>query len=488
LSLIKGTIHGIKWTSLSAIVSNVLGIIQITILSRLIQKSDFGLFAIAVMIAGFVEIFLDMGISNAIVYQNEMTRRKLSTLFWANIIIGIFFFILSLGSAEILSRHYNNQNLKIILCLMGFIFLVRPLGQQYMALMQKQLEFRLISKIEILARIISFLTTIFVAYLGWGVHALVFGMFIYSLVFTTLNILCYKSEFRPLLYFNISELKEEFNFGIFQILEKLLNYISSQFDTLLIGKIFGLDFLGAYSIAKSFAGKFFYFITPVLSKVTFPIMVKLNSDKDAFNIYHLRKINFIAYLALPFSAYCIISSQSLMIFLLGENWGNAIPVFNVLSVSYTVLTLINPLGVLLLSLGKARTSFYWNLFNVIIYPLVVLCSSYFGLYGILWGPTIMQLINYFLSIHFIIKPLCGLNILSNIKMIYRPLIFTLLSSGFVLVIKTLTFNLTYFGDYAFLIIAIIFFLIFVLLIYFYDRAFLKRFLSVLSYTKTPQLR
>lgn len=67
-------INGVKWTSLSAVVNACAKLGQISILTRFLRKEDFGLIAIAVLVISFTEIFMDMGISSAVLHKQDISN------------------------------------------------------------------------------------------------------------------------------------------------------------------------------------------------------------------------------------------------------------------------------------------------------------------------------------------------------------------------------------------------------------------------------
>lgn len=68
-------INGVKWTSLSAVVNACAKLGQISILTRFLRKEDFGLIAIAVLVISFTEIFMDMGISSAVLHKQDILSK-----------------------------------------------------------------------------------------------------------------------------------------------------------------------------------------------------------------------------------------------------------------------------------------------------------------------------------------------------------------------------------------------------------------------------
>ena len=84
-SLKKQALSGMKWTSFSTGIRSVLQIIQLIILARFLNAEDFGLVAIVMVVIGFSQLFMDMGISNAIIHKQHITDMQLSSLYWLNI-------------------------------------------------------------------------------------------------------------------------------------------------------------------------------------------------------------------------------------------------------------------------------------------------------------------------------------------------------------------------------------------------------------------
>ena len=73
-NLKQQAIHGVKWTSLSTGIRTILQLVQLIILARFLSAEDFGLVAIVMVVIGFSQLFMDMGISNAIIHKQNITK------------------------------------------------------------------------------------------------------------------------------------------------------------------------------------------------------------------------------------------------------------------------------------------------------------------------------------------------------------------------------------------------------------------------------
>ena len=139
MTLKSKAINGVKWNSFASIIKVVLQFVQLIILSRLLSAEDFGLMAIVMVVVGFSQMFIDMGISNAIIYKQDVSKNQLNSLYWLSIIIGFVTFLIINASATLIASFYNNAKLESLLYLISVTFIVIPFGQQFMVLMQKKL-------------------------------------------------------------------------------------------------------------------------------------------------------------------------------------------------------------------------------------------------------------------------------------------------------------------------------------------------------------
>ena len=69
--LLKGT----SWTAFSFVVLSIVYLLRISILTRFLDKSDFGLVAIVLFVLGFTNIFADLGVSTALLSRNNISKR-----------------------------------------------------------------------------------------------------------------------------------------------------------------------------------------------------------------------------------------------------------------------------------------------------------------------------------------------------------------------------------------------------------------------------
>ena len=93
MNLKKNAIQGVKWTTIGKIGRSVFQLLQISILARFLPKEAFGLVAMALFLVQFSNIFVDMGMTSAILHRQNATRKEYSSIYWLNILIAIIFYL-----------------------------------------------------------------------------------------------------------------------------------------------------------------------------------------------------------------------------------------------------------------------------------------------------------------------------------------------------------------------------------------------------------
>lgn len=398
---------GVKWTTLSTLVNTSIQLIQLVLLTQILNRQDFGLMAIVMVVIGFSQLFIDMGVSNAIIYKKEVTNKELSSLYWFNIAIGIFFFVLLFYSSNAIAKFYQADKLSSLLQVVAISFLIQPWGQQFMVFLQKELKFKSLAQVEIASRLVSFSTVIILAYLDYGVYALAISTPVYATCSTLGYNIMGRKHYRPKLFFSFKKVKSYLNFGLFQMGDKFLNYFALQMDTMLIGKILGIETLGLYNIAKDLTSKPYMIINPIITRVAFPLMSKINDDILKLKKVFLKTLKYLFYLNTFIYTLIIILAEPLVNVLFGPKWLDAISLIQILAITYILRSFGSLAGSLLLSFGKARHAFIWNLLVFTIYPVFIFMGSYWAITGVAVATTLLQIIlfvpNWKLNIHRFVK-------------------------------------------------------------------------------------
>jgi O-antigen/teichoic acid export membrane protein len=372
MSLKKQAISGVKWTALSTVTNSVLQILQLAILTRFLEPSDFGLMAIVLVVIGISQSFMDMGVSNAIIHYQDVSRERLSSLYWLNVMAGVVLFALVVLLAPLTASFCREPRLvELILCV-AVIYLIQPFGEQFRVLLQKDLRFDVIAKCEVTAKLISFVLAVVLAYLGAGVWSLVFGYICNVVVFTLLYVYIGVRIHRPVLRFKKADLEGFLQFGLFQMGQRTVNYFSAQVDKLILGRILGMEMLGYYSLAWQIIFMPLMRINPIVTRVAFPIFSRVQHQRDVLSRYYTKAISILMTVNFPILFGLFIVANELIAVMYGEDYARVAGILRILTIVGLFKAFGNPNGAVFLAKGRADIGFYWNLF----WTAVVTVSCY----------------------------------------------------------------------------------------------------------------
>jgi O-antigen/teichoic acid export membrane protein len=375
---------GIKWNFTSTTISTVLQIMQIIVLARILTPEDFGLIAIVGVIITFTQHFADMGVRNAIIHRQDITRKHLSSLYWLNILSGIALFAIIAALSPLVSNFYDNPQLKILLLLSALAFLITPIGQQFYILLQKNLQLARLAKFGILFAAVGTAVTVLSALAGQGVLSFVWGNLASAVTSTALAVYNFKT-WRPSFHFSTDDLKGYVSFGLYQMGERTLHYFSWNIDKLLIGKLLGTEVLGFYSVAYQLMLRPMNIINPVFTQVAFPVFSVIQHDNERLKSGYLKLTRAISFITAPVYFIMFALAEPLILILLGDGWKPAVGIFQVLVWLGIFYSIGYPIGSLLLAKGRAGLSFWLNVFYFLLYAAAILIGSHWGVLGIACG-------------------------------------------------------------------------------------------------------
>jgi len=378
MSLKAQAISGVKWNGISMVVITALQFVRVAILARLLSPTDFGLMGMIWVVIGFAQAFADMGISNAIIYRQDAAKQQLSSLYWLNILAGIAVFLIVCASTPLIVTFYHEPRLTNLIYLTALVFLITPIGQQFQMLMQKELQFKHLARIEIVNTFADSMVAIILAFAGLGVFCLVWGLLAGTLIQVLL--LCHWGwkHWRPHWHFSRRDLSGYISFGLYQMGERTVNYFNSSLDYLLIGSMFGAKALGYYTLAHNLIMKPSYRINPIITKVAFPVFSKVQTDINRLKRGYLKVLQLTACVNFPMMFGLAVVAPIAVPVIFGEQWLPSVILIQILTIVGLLRSTGNPVGSLLLARGRADLGFKWNVALIITQALGLYIGAKLG--------------------------------------------------------------------------------------------------------------
>jgi len=409
MTLREQTFSGVRWTTVSSLGRALLQVFQIAILARLLTPADFGLVAVVAALMAILQMFSDAGVSNAIIHYQDITPTELSSLYWLNVGISTLLGLLLALLSPWVSLWYHEAELRPLFMIAALTLFVGALGQQARIVAQKNLRFADLAKVELGAALTGAVVAVALALLGGGAFSLIMGSLAAATSGTLLAWVYLAEGWRPKLALSATEIRRFLRFGAYIIGNNLANAFNSQVDVLLGGRLLGAQAIGLYSVPKDFSSRLAGIINPVVTGVSLPVMAKAQADTTLLKKLYLQMMRMTASVSFPVYVALAVFAGEVVRVLLGPQWQSAVPLLRLLACWALLRSTGNPVGSLLMALGRPDLSFHWNLALLLIMAPAVWLGSQFGLIGMAIAITLVAALLYVPNWYFLVRPLCGAN-------------------------------------------------------------------------------
>lgn len=425
MNLRKTAISGVKWTTVGTIGRAIFQLLQVSILTRFLPKEAFGIVAMALFVVQFSNIFVDMGMSSAILHRQNATKEEYSSIFWLNILISLFLYGILFISAPFVARFYDEPELRMLVPILGTNILLMASGRQHRTIIQKQFQFKAIAVIELISYFVGLITATLLAIKGFGVYSLVYSTLLASLISNSL-FLVQNLRFNPIrFHFRISETKSFLKIGGFTMGSTLLDFFSREIDVLIIGKILGSNSLGVYSLAKQIVLKLYSIINPIVVSVLSPLLSSIQKEKQRLKATYLQVVKYLAYINFPVYVLIIIASKEILQIVYGAAYAESYMILSFLAFSYCLSALSNPVSSLHIATGRTDIGFTWTILRVITTPPVIFAGALINIEAVAAFYALLSLL-YIFPLWFIqLKPMANIKLKEYAKQYYKPFLFFL---------------------------------------------------------------
>lgn len=405
MGLKEKTTNSIKWNTLATVVTMIIGILQVAILTRLLDKSDFGLIAIATMVIAFTDIFAELGIAAALIHKQDISKDVYSSVYWLNIVMSVFICALTMLGAPLVAAFYNQQELTIIVRLLSLKIIFTAFGKIFQTIKTKNLEFEFISKVRIATAIVGILTSTVLACLDFGVMSLVWGQLAQIAINQGIYAIAGMHQMRLTLHFSFSEVKDVLKIGGYQIGTQVLDFMAARMDVFLIGKFFSMEELGVYNIAKELIVRPYTTINSISSSVLSATFAKIQNDIQMVIANYLKLIKIVTMLSVPIYSFMFIFAVFIVAILYSPAFSEVALYIRLLSI-YGICSMITSQGSsVMIAYGRTDLGLYWTIARIIMSTIILLFTAHISLYALALGQSALSVLSVFVYFLVVIRPM-----------------------------------------------------------------------------------
>lgn len=373
-------IKGGAFLAVANIFSQISAIAVNIVLARLLLPEDFGLIALATTYIGFIALLTSVGFGSAIIYKQSSTEVELSTLYWANFILAILSYLVIAGTAPLASEFYNEPELKNIVWISAITVLLSPVFTIHYKIKERDLEFKLLSKITIISTTIAAIAGITAAYKGFGVYSLVIQLITFTIV--RLVLILYSSNWKPRLLFRLGKVKDMIWYSVKYHASTSVLYMERNIDYLILGRIFSATTLGYYAFSYNIMYTPVKRISYIFSDILFPSFSALKDSPEKILNGYLQSMRLIAIISFPIMALLSFNAEWIIQAVFGPKWNGAVPIVQILCFAGALQSISQFGGVIFSSIGKPEVGLYVSVVRTFLVVAAIIGGSFYGILAV----------------------------------------------------------------------------------------------------------
>lgn len=410
----KKTVVGSFWSLFERFGYLGIQFVSNLVLARLLMPSDFGTIGVLIIFTTLSAVLIDSGLSASLIQKKEVSNTDISTVFYTNLAIAVFVYIVLFFSAPVIAIYFKNPDLKILLRVIELMVVIDAFAAIQSTLLSRSMDFKKLSIIKIACIIVAVIVSMICALSGMGVWSLV----IQYLTYSTLRaiVLWFTSKWKPLFVYSVDSFRTLFRFGSRLLLSSFVAELYNNFQAILIGRHFTPKELGLYTQARQLQQIPVDSLSRVVNQVSFPAYAQLQDNTEELVDMLRKNIKVLVFFNTPLMILLAIIAKPLLIFLYSMKWVEAVPYFQFLCIGFGILLIVHQCSLTALkAVGHSDYVLRLEIIKKIIgITLLILGINYLGIWGIMTALTINSIIELFLNGYYLNKSL-GYGSIGQIK-------------------------------------------------------------------------
>ncbi len=350
------------------------------LLARLLTPAEYGTVGLIMIFITIANVIVQNGFSTALIQKKKADQTDFSSVCYFDLLVALIMYVLLYGAAPGIAKFYGIPKLRPIVRVLAVVLFPGAVISVQTAYVSRKLEFKGLFLSTLAASVVSGLFSIWMAWTGVGVWAMVGQQLSYY--FVLMGALFFTVSWKPVRSFSWRRIREMFSFGWKLLTAALIDTLFNNLYGLIMGKIYDEELLGVYSRGDQFPKLIVNNLGAAVQSVLLPAFSSRQGETAQVRHMVRRAIRLSSFLVLPMLFGLLAVADTLVLALLGEKWLGCVPFLRIMCVAYsfwpihiTNLQAINAVGrsdvFLKLEIIKKAMSFCGLLVGIRFGPLVL---------------------------------------------------------------------------------------------------------------------
>ena len=391
----KNIISNFFWRLMERSGAQIVTFIVSIVLARILMPEDYGIISLVVVFTSILQVFVDSGLGTALIQKKDADDLDFSSVFYFNFVVCIILYIVMFIVAPYISLFYGDAMLTQIIRVMSLTIVISGLKGIQQAYVSKNMLFKRFFFSTIGGTIFSAILGISLAYLGYGVWALVIQQLSNNAIDTF--ILWLTVKWRPKKMFSWSRLLSLLTFGWKLLVSSLLDTCYNNIRNLIIGKMYSAADLAYYNQGDKFPYVIVSNINTSIDSVLLPTLSEVQDNRIAVKNMTRRAIKTSTYIMAPLMMGLAFCAEPVVRVILTDKWLPCVPFLRIFCVTYMFWPIHTANLNAIKAMGRSDYFLRLEIIKKIMGTVILLSTMWFGVkamaYSLLLSGILSQAIN-----------------------------------------------------------------------------------------------
>lgn len=365
------------------------------VLARLVSPEDYGVIALILVFIQIATVFIQSGFNTALIQKKESDDTDFSSIFYLSLFVALICYVILFFVAPFIAKFYNQEILTPVIRIISFTLFFGAINGVQNAYVAKTMQFKRFFYSSMGAVIGSGIVGVILAYMGYGVWALVAQQLINNVL--TCLILWITVKWRPKLLFSIERVKVLFSFGWKLLCSGLLDTVFRNIYNLIVGKIYNGQTLGYFNRGQQFPQVIASNLDGSIQSVMLPTLSANNDNASEIKRITRRSISTSAFVLMPCMFGLAAVAEPLVKVLLTDKWLPCVPYLQLACISYVFYPIHTANLTGINALGRSDVFLKLEIIKKILTIINIFITLPFGVYAMAVGQVIQNFLSTFIN-------------------------------------------------------------------------------------------
>lgn len=423
------------WNLVEILSTQFVNLASMLVLSHLLLPEQFGLVATCSIFIAVSQVLIDGGFTQALIRKQDCTNRDYSTVFWFNILLSVFIYLLLFFAAPAIARFYAQPELQKILRILMLVLPIASLSIIQRTILVKAYRFRVQTIVNFISVSVGFVVALVMALQGYGVWSIVCKQVLIQVIASIGYWIV--GEWRPTFDFSKDSFRTLFGFGSRLMIVNTLATLFANVYKHIIAKHYSQQELGYYDRADVLTSVLSNTFSTMLNKVGYNALSEKQHDDSLFVSSLRQMMQPFYYVVFLMFGVLVSMSHDLIPALLGEVWQPASFYFAMICIAYAAIVMHLTNQLILNVKGRSDLFLRTELIKYVLFVPVIIIGITCGIRWLIVAFVVHYWLGFPINALFS-KRIVGYGILSQLKDMVRPM-------ALAVVVAAITFCVTLLG-------------------------------------------